>query len=116
VRVKYSVQRRKRHKKILKMARGFYGAHSRSFRRANEALLKAGEHAYRDRKLKKRNFRRLWISRINAAVREHGLSYSQFMYGLKKAGIQLNRKALAEIAVTDPEAFKAIVERVKGAL
>ena len=116
MRVKYSVQRRKRHKKILKMAKGYYGAHSRSFRKANEALLKAGGHAYRDRKLKKREFRRLWISRINAAVRQYGLSYSKFIYGLKKAGIELNRKALAEIAVTDPDAFKVIVERVKEAI
>lgn len=116
MRVKSSVTKRKRHKKILKLARGYYGAHSRSYRRAMEAVLKAGEHAYRDRKLKKRNFRRLWITRINAAVRQHGLSYSRFINGLKKAGIQLNRKALAELAVTDPDAFAKIVARVKEVL
>jgi len=110
------VPKRKRHKKILKAARGYWGNKSRNYRRAKEALLKAWSYAYRDRRQRKRDFRRLWISRINAAVRLHGLSYSQFMYGLKKAGVEMDRKVLADIAVRDPGAFQAVVEKARAAL
>jgi len=110
------VPKRKRHKKILKAARGYWGNKSRNYRRAKEALLKAWSYAYRDRRQRKRDFRRLWISRINAAVRLHGLSYSQFMYGLKKAGVEMDRKVLADIAVRDPRAFQAVVEKARAAL
>ena len=98
-RVKRGVQAKKRHKKILKLAKGYRGARSRTFKVANQAVLKAGQYAYRDRKVKKRTFRSLWIIRINAAVREHGLSYSVFMNGLKKANIDLDRRVLANMAV-----------------
>lgn len=108
--------KRKRHKKILKAAKGYWGNKSRNYRRAKEALLKAWSYAYRDRRQRKRDFRRLWISRINAAVRLHGLSYSQFMYGLKKAGVEMDRKVLADIAVRDPRAFQAVVEKARAAL
>ena len=100
-RVKRGVQAKKRHKKILKLAKGYRGARSRTFKVANQAVLKAGQYAYRDRKVKKRTFRSLWIIRINAAVREHGLSYSVFMNGLKKANIDLDRRLLANMAVED---------------
>lgn len=116
MRVKGGIVTRRRHKKILKLAKGYWGAKSRCFRRANEAVIRALANAYRDRKLKKRDFRRLWIVRINAAVREHGLSYSKFIHGLKLAGIELNRKMLAEMALNDPQAFSEIVNRVKAAL
>ncbi|HIE04479.1 MAG TPA: 50S ribosomal protein L20 [Candidatus Latescibacteria bacterium] len=115
-RAKASVPKRKRHKNILKAARGYWGNRSRNYRRAKEALLKAWSYAYRDRRQRKRDFRRLWISRINAAVRLHGLSYSQFMYGLKKAGVEMDRKVLADIAVRDPGAFQAVVEKARAAL
>lgn len=115
-RVKGGFHTRRRHKKILKMARGYRGARSRRFRAANEALLKALRNATVDRKRRKRDFRRLWIQRINAAVREHGLSYSRFIHGLKKAGIELDRKVLADMAVRDAEGFKALVEAAKGQL
>ena len=115
-RVKTSVPKRKRHKKILKAAKGYWGNKSRNYRRAKEALLKAWSYAYRDRRQRKRDFRRLWISRINAAVRLHGLSYSQFMYGLKKARVEMDRKVLADIEVRDPGAFQAVVEKARAAL
>jgi large subunit ribosomal protein L20 len=115
-RVKRGVQVRRRHKKILKQAKGYYGARSRLFRTANQAVLKAGQYAYRDRKQRKRQFRALWIVRINAGVRQHGLSYSKFINGLKKSELQIDRKMLAELAVYHPAAFDAIVERAKAAL
>ena len=106
----------RRHKKILKLAKGYRGARSKQFKKANESIMKAGQYAYRDRKVKKREFRRLWIARINAAVREEGLSYSRFINGLNKAGITLNRKVLSNLAIEDPAAFKAVVEAAKKAL
>ena len=112
-RVKRGVQAKKRHKKILKLAKGYRGARSRTFKVANQAVLKAGQYAYRDRKVKKRTFRSLWIIRINAAVREHDLSYSVFMNGLKKANIDLDRRVLANMAVEDKEGFAALVSKVK---
>lgn len=112
-RVKRGVQAKKRHKKILKLAKGYRGARSRTFKVANQAVIKAGQYAYRDRKVKKRTFRSLWIIRINAAVREHGLSYSVFMNGLKKANIDLDRRVLANMAVEDKEGFAALVSKVK---
>ncbi|MFL2745405.1 MAG: 50S ribosomal protein L20 [Gammaproteobacteria bacterium] len=112
-RVKRGVQAKKRHKKILKLAKGYRGARSRTFKVANQAVLKAGQYAYRDRKVKKRTFRSLWIIRINAAVREHGLSYSVFMNGLKKANIDLDRRVLANMAVEDKEGFASLVLKVK---
>ncbi len=112
-RVKRGVQAKKRHKKILKLAKGYRGARSRTFKVANQAVLKAGQYAYRDRKVKKRTFRSLWIIRINAAVREHGLSYSVFMNGLKKANIDLDRRVLAHMAVEDKEGFASLVSKVK---
>lgn len=111
-----SVPARAKHKKILKAAKGYYGARSRVYRVAKQAVIKAAQYAYRDRKQKKRVFRALWITRINAAVREHGLSYSRFMHGLNKAGIEMDRKVLADIAVRDKAAFAAIAEKVKAAL
>lgn len=115
MRVKGPSSRRKK-KKILKLAKGFRGQRSRSYRRAKEAVMRALYYQYRDRKLRKREFRRLWIARINAAVRAYGLNYSTFINGLKKAGIQLNRKILADMAVRDPQAFEQIVNRVKEVL
>ena len=112
-RIKRSVASRARRKKILKAAKGYYGARSRTFKVAKQAVIKAGQYAYRDRRQRKRQFRRLWIMRINAASREHGLSYSVFMAGLKHAGIEVDRKVLAEIAVHEKDAFRALAERVK---
>jgi len=112
-RVKRGVQAKKRHKKILKLAKGYRGARSRTFKVANQAVIKAGQYAYRDRKVKKRTFRSLWIIRINAAVREHGLSYSVFMNGLKKANIDLDRRVLANMAVENKEGFASLVSKVK---
>ena len=112
-RVKGAMNTRKRHKKILKLAKGYRGAKSKLFRTANQAVMKSLTYAYRDRKQKKRNFRQLWIARINAAARMNGISYSKFMNGLKKNGIEINRKMLAEIAVSDPAAFAKLVEKVK---
>jgi len=108
-RVKRGVQARKRHKKVLKAAKGYYGARSRVYRVAKQAVIKAGQYAYRDRRQRRRQLRSLWIVRINAAVREHGLSYSVFINSLKKAGIELDRKVLAEMAVTDKAGFAALV-------
>ena len=106
----------KRHKKILKLAKGFIGARSRIFKVANIAVMKALKYAYRDRRTTKRNMRRLWIVRINAAVREQGMSYSRFVNACKKADILVNRKMLADLAVNDPEAFTVVVETAKAAL
>ena len=112
MRVKRGNVLRKRHKKILKLAKGFIGARSRIFKVANQAVMKALKYAYRDRRVVKTNMRALWIVRINAAVREYGISYSRFMNLLKKADIQVNRKMLAELAANEPEAFKVIVDTV----
>ncbi len=113
MRVKTGIYRQKRHKFWLDLAKGYWGVNSRRFKSAKETVLKALRHAYVDRKRKKREFRRLWIARINAAVRQHGLNYSTFMNGLKKAGIELDRKVLAYIAYYEPDTFSQIVERVK---
>ncbi len=107
---------RRHKKKILKLAKGYRGQRSRSFRRAKEAVMRALYYEYRDRRQRKREFRRLWIARINAAVRPYGLSYSRFIDGLNKAGIELDRKVLADIAVRNPEAFEKIVQKAKEAL
>ena len=107
---------RNRHKKILKLAKGFKGARSRIFKVANIAVMKAHKYAYRDRRATKRNMRRLWIVRINAAVREQGMSYSRFVNACKKANIQVNRKMLADLAVNDKDAFAVVVEAAKAAL
>ena len=112
-RVKGAMHTRKRRKKILKLAKGYRGAKSKLFKTANQAVMKSLTYAYRDRKQKKRNFRQLWIARINAAARANGISYSKFLNGLKNNGIEINRKMLAEIAVSDPAAFTALVEKVK---
>jgi len=112
-RIKGAVTTRARHKKILKMAKGYRGGKSKLFKTANQAVMKSLVYAYRDRKAKKREFRQLWIARINAAARMNGISYSRFMNGLTKAGIQINRKMLSEIAISDPAAFKLLVEKVK---
>ena len=111
-RVKAGFVTRRRHKKIIKRAKGYYGRRKNTFKVANQAVEKAGQYSYRDRKVKKRQFRSLWIQRINAAVRISGLSYSQFMDKLKKAKIELNRKVLADIAMNDPESFKQIVKSI----
>lgn len=115
-RVKRGVQASARHKKVLKQAKGYYGARSRVYRVAKQAVIKAGQYAYRDRRQRKRQFRALWIARINAAARECGLSYSKFMGGLKKANIDIDRKVLADIAVHDKAAFANIAEQAKSAL
>lgn len=109
-------RRKDRRKKILKEAKGFYGRRSTNFRTAKDAVTKAGQYAYRDRKKKKRDFRRLWITRISAAVQSEGLNYSQFMYGLKKLNIDINRKALSNMAIEDKNAFSVIVGQAKKAL
>ena len=105
-----SVPRHRRHRKIVKQAKGYYGARSRNFKAAKDAVEKAGLYAYRDRRQKKRQFRRLWIQRINAACRIHGTTYSVFIAGLKNAGIEVDRKVLADVAVADPDAFAQLVE------
>jgi large subunit ribosomal protein L20 len=114
-RVKGGVTAHARHKKVLKKAKGYYGRRKNTFRTANAAVEKAALYAYRDRRAKKRNFRALWIQRINAAVREEGLTYSRFVSGLSKAGIELDRKVLADLAMNQPEAFKAIIAQAKSA-
>ena len=114
-RVKGALSTRKRHKKILKLAKGYRGAKSKLYRVANQAVMKSLSYAYVGRKLKKRDFRQLWIARINAAARANGMNYSTMMNGLKKAGISINRKMLAEIAVSDAAAFTALVETAKAA-
>lgn len=115
-RVKRGVTAKKRHKKVLKKAKGYYGARSRIYRVAKQAVIKAAQYAYRDRKQRKRQFRALWIIRINAAAREHGLSYSRFINGLKKTNIEIDRKILADLAIHNKDAFAAIVERVKDSI
>ncbi len=115
-RVKRGVVAHRRHKKILKQAKGYYGARSRVFRVAKQAVTKAGQYAYRDRRQRKRQFRSLWITRINAQSRANGLSYSRFINGLKKADIVLDRRVLADLAVHDKPAFTTIVEQAKAAL
>src|SRR3989338_2740431 len=113
-RVKRGVTAKVKHKKILKKAKGYVGAHSRTYRAAKQAVIKAGQYAYRDRRQKKRQFRALWVTRINAQARECGLLYSRFIDGLKKAGIELDRKVLADMAVHDKIAFAAIAEQAKN--
>ncbi len=115
-RIKSAVVTRKRHKKIIKLAKGFRGSRSRLFKTANEAVMKSLMHAYVGRRLKKRDFRQLWIARINAAARNNGISYSRFMNGLKRANININRKMLSEIAIHDAAAFTKLVDAAKAAL
>ncbi len=115
-RVKRGVTARKAHKKILAQAKGYYGARSRTFKVAKQAVIKAGQYAYRDRRQRKRQFRALWIARINAATRANGMRYSVFINGLMKAGVELDRKVLADIAVHDEVGFAALVEKAKKAL
>ena len=115
-RVKGALATRKRRKKTLKLARGYWGAKSKHFKMAKEAVMKSGNYAYIGRKQRKRDYRRLWITRISAGCRVNGVNYSTFMNGLKKAGITLNRKVLSEIAIADPQAFTALVEKAKAAL
>jgi len=115
-RVKRGVTARKRHKKVLKQAKGYYGARSKVYRVAKQAVIKAGQYAYRDRRQRKRQFRALWIQRINAAARMNDLSYSRFMNGLSKAGIEIDRKMLADLAVHDMPAFSQLAEKAKAAL
>jgi large subunit ribosomal protein L20 len=116
MRVKGGFVTRRRHKKIIGMTKGQWGSRSKLFRRANEAMMKSYWYAYRDRRNRKRDFRRLWIARINAATRIHGLSYSRFMHGLRVAEVKLDRKALADLAVRDEAAFAAVVDVAKNAL
>ncbi|NLP29430.1 MAG: 50S ribosomal protein L20 [Clostridia bacterium] len=115
-RVKRAMNARKKHKKILKLAKGYYGGKSKLFKTANESVIRALRNAYVGRKLKKRDFRKLWIARINAASRQNGLSYSRFMNGIKLAGIDINRKMLSEIAINDPKAFADLVQVAKAQL
>lgn len=115
-RVKKGTRTRARHNKILKAAKGYFGHKSKLFKVANQQVMKSGNYAFRDRRNKKREFRKLWIQRINAAARINGLSYSRFMNGLKKAGIVLDRKVLSDIAITDPKGFTALCEQAKAAL
>ena len=116
MRVKTGIVRRRRHKKVLKLARGFYSGRRKHFRKAKEQLERSLVYAYRDRRRKKRDFRRLWIVRINAACRQNDISYSRFISGLKKAKIELDRKVLADLAMNDAAGFARVVESVKGAL
>lgn len=113
-RAKTGLVRRRRHKKVLKRAKGFWGLRSKSVRKAKETLLNGAMRSFHDRKRRKRDFRSLWIVRINAAVRQHGMSYSKFMNGLKRAGVELDRKILADLAVRNPEAFAQLVEKAKA--
>ena len=115
-RVKGGTASHARHRKVIKNAKGYYGRRKNTFRIANQAVEKAGQYAYRDRRAKKRNFRALWIQRINAAARELDMTYSRFMCGLSRAGIEVDRKVLADLAVREPEAFKALAEKAKAAL
>ena len=115
-RIKGATMTRKRRNKVLKLAKGYYGSKSRLFKTAKQAVMKSGNYAYVGRKQKKRNFRRLWITRISAACKLNGMNYSTFMNGLSKAGITLNRKLLSEIAIADPAAFTALTEQAKAAL
>lgn len=115
-RVKGALMTRKRRKKTLKLAKGYFGSKSRHFKMAKQAVMKSGNYAFVGRKARKRDFRRLWITRISAACRANGVSYSMFMNGLKKAGVTLNRKMLAEVAVADEAAFKSLIEKAKSAV
>lgn len=115
-RIKGAIMTRKRRKKVLRLAKGYFGAKGTHFKMAKQAVYKSGQYAYIGRKQRKRNFRSLWITRISAACKMNGMNYSTFMNGLKKAGIQLNRKMLSEIAVADPAAFTALTEKAKAAL
>jgi large subunit ribosomal protein L20 len=115
-RVKRGVTAHARHKDVLKQAKGYYGRRKNTIRIAKQAVEKAGQYAYRDRRTKKRNFRSLWIQRINAAVREHGLTYGRFIDGLNKAGVLIDRKVLSDLAITDPGGFKALVGKAVEAL
>ena len=115
-RIKGAIMTRKRRKKVLKLAKGYFGAKSKLFKTAKEAVMKSGNYAYIGRRLKKRDFRRLWITRISAAAKMNGMNYSTFMNGLKKAGVQLNRKMLAELAVNDAAGFATLAETAKKAL
>ena len=115
-RIKRSISARKKRREVLSAARGYYGMKSRSYKNAKQQVIKSGQYQYRDRRNKKREFRRLWITRINAACRLNGMSYSRFMDGLKKAGVELDRKVLSDIAVTDAGAFTALTEIAKKAL
>jgi len=115
-RVKRGVVARARHKKVLDKAKGYYGARSKVYRVAKQAVIKAGQYAYRDRRVRKREFRALWITRINAAARLNGLSYSRFMNGLSRAGIEIDRKMLADLAVHDAAAFTALAEQAKAGI
>jgi len=115
-RVKRGVTAHAKHKKVLEQAKGFYGRRKNTIRAAKAAVDRAGQYAYRDRKIRKRNFRSLWIQRINAAARTEGFTYSRFIFGLEKAGIEIDRKVLSDIAGNDPAAFKAIADKVRAAL
>ena len=115
-RVKRGVEARRRHKKVLDEAKGYYGARRKVYRVAKQAVIKAGQYAYRDRRQKKRDFRGLWIQRINAGARLHGMSYSRFMDGLNKAGVEVDRKMLADLAVHDMPAFEKLVDQARAAL
>jgi large subunit ribosomal protein L20 len=115
-RVKRSINARKKRREVLKHASGYWGLKSKVYRRAKEQVMKSGNYAFRDRRVRKRDFRRLWIIRINAGARQHDLSYSKLMHGLKLAGIGVDRKILADLAATDPQAFGVIVEHAKSAL
>ena len=115
-RIKGAMMTRKRRNKVLKLAKGYYGSKSKLFKTAKQAVMKSGQYAYIGRKQKKRDFRRLWITRISAACKNNGMNYSTFINGLTKAGVELNRKMLSEIAISDPEAFTALTEQAKAAL
>ncbi|MFP4538602.1 MAG: 50S ribosomal protein L20 [Dichotomicrobium sp.] len=114
-RVKRGVTTHARHRKVIKSAKGYYGRRKNTFRVANQAVEKAGQYAYRDRRARKRNFRALWIQRINAAAREHGMTYGRFIHGLAKAGIEVDRKVLADLAVREPDAFESLVDKARDA-
>ena len=115
-RVKGAVTTRRRRNKVLKLAKGYWGSKSKHFKMAKQQVMKSGNYAFAGRKLKKRDYRRLWISRLSAAVKPYGLNYSKFMNGVKKAGIEMNRKSLSELAINEPAAFAAVVEKAKAAL
>jgi large subunit ribosomal protein L20 len=115
-RVKRGVTTHARHRKVIKAAKGYYGRRKNTFRIANQAVEKAGQYAYRDRKTRKRNFRALWIQRINAAAREHGMTYGRFIHGLAQAGIEVDRKVLADLAVREPDAFESLVNKARQAV
>ena len=115
-RVKRGVTAHARHKKVLKAAKGYYGRRKNTIRVAMQAVEKAGQYAYRDRKAKKRTFRSLWIQRINAATRQHGMTYGRFIDGLNKAGVEVDRKVLSDLAINQPDAFKVLVDKAQGAL